>query len=203
MVRVTKKADERKTELLDIAISLFMTNGYQNTSVKNIYSAAGGSFGMFYHHFKSKEEIFEAAMNRYTDRFVEDIHAILLDRDKSYARRYHQVFTHWMGLIAGRDRVRGTEHDIAVFRILSEKMLSGAVPPVQLFIEEGRERNLFHTDHSRQAATVIVYGIYGILYEEWKRVGSNRNASAIFAEAKHLICLLLNADESVFCLETE
>ncbi|MCC0650441.1 TetR/AcrR family transcriptional regulator [Clostridioides sp. ZZV15-6598] len=73
MARVVKKPTERKQELIDIAIKLFLQKGYDETSIKDIYSEANGSFGMFYHYFKSKEEIFKVVMNRYTDLFIEEI----------------------------------------------------------------------------------------------------------------------------------
>lgn len=201
MTRVVKKADERKEELIDIAIELFLAGGYENTTIKDIYTAAGGSFGMFYHHFSSKEEIFAAAMDVYTDRFVRGISIILLDQTAPFTERCRRVFTHWLGLIEGRDKVRGTEHDAYVFRILSEKMLSGAVEPVTRYIEEGIGLGLLHTEDSRRAAIAIVYGIYGMIFEEQKRLGSNEQAAAIFQDALNFVCLILGADEAVFRME--
>lgn len=200
MVRVVKNPEERKEELIDIAIKLFMENGYENTSVKSLYTEVNGSFGMFYHHFKSKEEIFEAAMNKYTDLFVEKIGAILQNTEIPFEQRYQLVFSHWLGLINGRDKVRGTHHDEEVFRLLSGKMLSGAVDPVILYIEEGITKGLMKTDDSRQSAIILVYGIFGLLQEERKRVASSENAPYIFKQVSKLISLLLGADESKFNL---
>lgn len=59
MARTVKKADEHKGELIDIATQLFLSNGYARTTIKDIYTTTGGSFGMLYHHFQSKEDIFE------------------------------------------------------------------------------------------------------------------------------------------------
>ncbi|MFC7680232.1 TetR/AcrR family transcriptional regulator [Paenibacillus sp. GCM10028914] len=196
MVRVVKNPEERREELIDIAIKLFMENGYENTSVKSIYTEVNGSFGMFYHHFKSKEEIFEAAMNKYTDLFVEKIGAILQNTEIPFEQRYQLVFSHWLGLINGRDKVRGTQHDEEVFRLLSGKMLSGAVDPVILYIEEGITKGLMKTDDSRQSAIILVYGIFGLLQEERKRVASSENAPHIFKQVSKLISLLLGADEN-------
>ncbi|MCR8660240.1 TetR/AcrR family transcriptional regulator [Paenibacillus endoradicis] len=198
MVRVVKQPEERKEELLGVAIKLFMEKGYVHTSVKDIYMAVNGSFGMFYYHFKSKEEIFEAAMAKYTDQFVKEISDILQNTEIPFEQRYQLVFSHWLELILGRDKVRGTQHDVEVFRILSGKMLSGAIHPVTLYIDEGIKRGLMITDNSRQSAIVLVYGLFGLTQEERNRLSSNENASHIFAQSSKLVSLLLGADEKNF-----
>jgi len=196
--RVVKKPEKRKEELLDIAIKLFMEKGYINTSVKDIYTQANGSFGMFYHHFASKEEIFEAAMAKYTDLFVSGIAEILQDETIPYPERYKRVLIHWMGLMNGRDKVRGTRHDVEVFRTLSGKMLSGAIDPVRHYLDEGIERGLVKIDDSRSSAIFIVYGTFGLLNEERSRIGSNDNALHIFAEVSKRISAMLGADQDIF-----
>jgi len=203
MARVVKKPEIRKNELLDIAIKLFMEKGYENTSVKDIYTEADGSFGMFYHHFQSKEEVFEAAMDKYTDLFVSGISDILLDRTIPYQERYKRVFIHWLGLINGRDRVRGTQRDVEVFRVLSSKMLSGAIDPVEHYLDEGIEQGIIKTKDSRSSATFIIYGIFGLTSEERKRIGSNENVRHIFANISRLIAPILGVDENTFSFSEE
>lgn len=198
MARVVKKPEERKEELMDVAITLFMEKGYENTSIKDIYGKVNGSFGMFYHHFKSKEEIFEAAMDRYTDIFVEKIATILLDKDIPFARRYQLILTHWLSLINGRDKVRSSQFDEAVFRALSGKMLSGAIEPVKLYIEEGIKNGQMKSDRSHDTAIILVYGIYGLIIEEWKQLNNNKNAPSVFVRASEFVAKLLDTDKATF-----
>lgn len=200
MARTVKRPEERKSELLDIAIKLFMEKGYINTSIKDIYSEANGSFGMFYHHFSSKEEIFEAAMDKYTDTFVVGISDILLDTKVPYQERYKRVLLHWLQLINGRNMVRGTTHDEEVFRTLSGKMLSGAIEPVKYFLDEGARQGIIKADDCRRSAIFLVYGIYGLIVEERKRIGSNDNAGHIFSCAAKFIAQILVADDNVFAI---
>ncbi len=83
MARIVKDPDERKNELLDIASKLIIEKGYENTSVKDIYTGADGSFGMFYHHFKSKEEVLEEVNKRMTAQRFEEIETIILDNNST------------------------------------------------------------------------------------------------------------------------
>lgn len=199
MARVVKKPAVRKNELIDIAISVFMEKGYENSSIKDIYDRANGSIGMFYHHFKSKEEIFEAAMDRYTDLFVEKVAEILLNKEIPYTLRYRKILVHWFGLVNGRSKVSGTEHDANVFRMLSGKMLSGSINPVKMYIDEGVETGLMKTNDSRQSAIILVYGIFGLIHEERNHNHlTEENAFAIFQNVSKLASRLLDVDESSF-----
>lgn len=63
-MRIVKSAEVRKQELLDCAIGLFATRGYEETSINQIISALGISKGAFYHHYSSKEDLIEALAER-------------------------------------------------------------------------------------------------------------------------------------------
>jgi AcrR family transcriptional regulator len=64
-MRIVKPAIVRKQEVLDAAMRLFATRGYDNTSVNDVIAAIGISKGAFYHHFASKEDLVEALAFRY------------------------------------------------------------------------------------------------------------------------------------------
>lgn len=57
-VRIIKK-EIRKKELLNIAYKLFMTKGYENTSVDEIIAEAKIAKGTYYYYFESKEATLE------------------------------------------------------------------------------------------------------------------------------------------------
>ncbi|MDI7744241.1 TetR/AcrR family transcriptional regulator [Lysinibacillus fusiformis] len=51
------RKQDRKQQLLHIALELFATKGYENTKISDIVAKAGVSQGTFYWHFESKEAI--------------------------------------------------------------------------------------------------------------------------------------------------
>lgn len=57
---VKKPADQWKNEILGAAQKLFLTKGYEETTITDIMELAGGAKGMFYRFFQSKEEIMQA-----------------------------------------------------------------------------------------------------------------------------------------------
>ena len=60
MGRIIKKADERQAEILETARGLFLSRGYDATTVNDLIQAIGISKGAFYHHFASKEDVLSA-----------------------------------------------------------------------------------------------------------------------------------------------
>ncbi|MCB1947657.1 TetR/AcrR family transcriptional regulator [Nitrosomonas sp.] len=55
-------------EMLETAMQLFWTGGYDATSLDDILSAANISKSSFYHMFGSKQQLFERCLGRYCDR---------------------------------------------------------------------------------------------------------------------------------------
>lgn len=51
-----------RAALIDVATELFATNGYDATAIPAVLDAAGVSRGALYHHFESKEALFEAVL---------------------------------------------------------------------------------------------------------------------------------------------
>jgi AcrR family transcriptional regulator len=92
---VKKQPEQWKREIIEAAKELFLTKGYEDTSITDIMAAAGGAKGMFYRFFQSKEEVmyalgeqmfslnnpFEAVKNRSDLNGLQKIRAMLaLDR---------------------------------------------------------------------------------------------------------------------------
>lgn len=65
MARPVKKTPEEwRKEILNAAQSLFISKGYEETSISDIMDMAGGAKGMFYRCFQSKEDVMHALGNQ-------------------------------------------------------------------------------------------------------------------------------------------
>ncbi|MBE6023270.1 MAG: TetR/AcrR family transcriptional regulator [Cellulosilyticum sp.] len=69
-MRVVKEAEERKNEILDKADQLFSRKGFEGTSTNDILEAVGIARGTLYYHFKSKEDIMDALIERYNQQIL-------------------------------------------------------------------------------------------------------------------------------------
>ena len=54
-----------KKHIAEIAFHLFTQNGYKGTSIAQLVEGSGLSKGTFYHHFKSKQAIYEFVIDAY------------------------------------------------------------------------------------------------------------------------------------------
>jgi len=64
-VKVNQRVEQgqaTRAALIDVATELFATNGYEATAIPAVLDAAGVSRGALYHHFNSKEALFEAVL---------------------------------------------------------------------------------------------------------------------------------------------
>lgn len=72
-----KKGERRKRELLQIAYGMFVSKGYENTSVDEIIEAAGIAKGTYYYYFQSKEQMLEEVIGMMLEDEARKAEAVL------------------------------------------------------------------------------------------------------------------------------
>lgn len=86
-MRVVKKAEERKNEILDAAEKLFGTKGFDSTSTNDILNEIGIARGTLYYYFKSKEEILDAMIGRMMSRLIEKAKLVVAQKNVPVLQR--------------------------------------------------------------------------------------------------------------------
>jgi AcrR family transcriptional regulator len=71
----SRQAERRRAELIDAALRLFAERGFRGTTIADIAEATGTAHGLVYHYFRSKDELLEAILERYT--FLPRLRALL------------------------------------------------------------------------------------------------------------------------------
>ena len=64
-------AAARQEQILDAARRLFLTKGYEATTIEDVLTAVGIAKGTLYHHFPGKEAILDAIVLRTVDTIVQ------------------------------------------------------------------------------------------------------------------------------------
>ena len=67
------QGDATRRQLLDVATQLFAEQGYDLTSIEQVLGEAGVSRGSLYHHYDSKEQLFEAVVEQLEQGVVEQL----------------------------------------------------------------------------------------------------------------------------------
>ena len=70
-----QRSEETRARILEAAVKQFSVNGYNKASVDSICEQAGVSKGAFYHHFKTKQDVFLALLDGWLQTFDQAIEA--------------------------------------------------------------------------------------------------------------------------------
>ncbi|MBC5584997.1 TetR/AcrR family transcriptional regulator [Eggerthella guodeyinii] len=93
MVRTVKDPEERKRDILETAMELFVERGYEAVSMRDISHAAGITPGLCYHYFDSKQKLFSAALEAYAEECCRDYLRILDDASISLTDKIDALFS--------------------------------------------------------------------------------------------------------------
>ena len=147
-MRIVKEAEERRNEILDAADELFGQKGFDGTSTNDILAKVGIARGTLYYHFKSKEDIMDALIERYNVRLLSTAQKIAADRSIPMNERILRVV---MSLnISGGSGREIIEHihkpqNALMHHKIQKVVLNGVTPILTGIIREGIEQGLFHT----------------------------------------------------------
>lgn len=141
MARTTVHASGKRDEIIASALRLFFEKGYEGTSVRSIMTASGSEIGLFYYYFKSKDEVFNIAV----ERFVEGYRPGFEEAYAQGVREPHQALTIFFEFVRAstvdfRAKYEETLH-WAVRRAIRERVLEIMTPYLEkivgLLVESG------------------------------------------------------------------
>lgn len=162
-MRVVKEAAERRNEILDVAEELFVTKGYDKTSTNDILERIGIARGTLYYHFKSKEDILNAMIERINEALIAKVRVIASDTKIPVIDRI--VMT-----IAGLnvesdigkeiiDQVHKPQNAL-MHQKMQKNLVEGVAPILAGLLEEGNAQGVFHIKYPAQ--TVEMFIIYSV-----------------------------------------
>jgi AcrR family transcriptional regulator len=83
--------------LVVVATRLFGEQGYEGTSIEHVLGEAGVSRGALYHHFASKEALFEACLQMIESRMTEGLLELIADAPNAVAA-LHSAALGWISV---------------------------------------------------------------------------------------------------------
>ena len=143
-----KKGERRKQELLEIAYRLFLSRGYENTSVDDIIDEAGIAKGTYYYYFESKEQTLEEVIGMMIEKEIEAAESFLL----SPAPVPQKI----VGIIASirpapeEQTIEGAlmpPDNMIMHQKIKRRLVEKVVPLLSRVVEEGVEQGVFACDH--------------------------------------------------------
>lgn len=158
-MRVVKEAEVRKNEILDAAERLFGTKGFDGTSTHDILNAIGIARGTLYYHFKSKEDILDAMIDRMTGRLVRDAAEIAADKAVPVLQRLTEMMLalNVQGNL-GREIMAQVHkpQNALMHQKMREHLLGEITPIVTDLLEEGMAQGICRTDYPAEVAEMTL-----------------------------------------------
>lgn len=158
-----KHSEETVNRILDVALALFFEKGYDNTSIQDIIDGLGGlTKGAVYHHFKSKEDILSAALDRDNMPLYAELRRIRDDGRMNGAEKLQALFAAsitgpqmdmWATVAPDMDPVKNSRLLGLQYQSVFEETVPDFVLPI---VEQGVGDGSISTEHPREFSEIIV-----------------------------------------------
>lgn len=179
-----KEAEERRNEILDAADELFGQKGFDGTSTNDILEMVGIARGTLYYHFKSKEDIMDALIDRYSVRLLGAAQEIAADKSIPVVERIIRVVIS-MNLSDGSS-LEIMEHihkpqNALMHQKIQKVIINGVTPILTGIIQEGIEHGLFSTPYPYECMEMVVTYANTIFDDDMVQMTNEERASRIQA----------------------
>ncbi len=174
-MRVVKEAEERRNEILDAAEKLFSEKGFDGTSTNDILDEVGIARGTLYYHFKSKEDILDAMIERMTGRLIQKAAEIAAQKELPVMQRLTMTM-----LSLNVDNDLGQEimkqvhkpQNALMHQKMQERLLAAVNPIITGLVEEGIKQGICQTDFPSETTEMIL--LYSnIAFDELSNLSEN------------------------------
>ncbi|WP_300903984.1 TetR/AcrR family transcriptional regulator [Faecalibaculum rodentium] len=158
-MRIVKDAAARRSEILDAAEKLFGTKGYDATSTGDILRELGIARGTLYYHFKSKEDILDAMIDRLTQALAARAAGVLDRKDIPVLQRLTLMMQSLQVNNAVGHEIMSQVHkpqNALMHQKMQERMLTAVVPLVTSLLQEAREEGLCQTRYPEEVTEMTL-----------------------------------------------
>lgn len=159
----------KRDELIDNALKLFLEYGYDNTSIRMILDSVGGEVGMFYHYFKSKDEIFNEVIKLFLAQYEQSFSDILYDDCIANNLKIDAVFELLQKSISKYKIFKSGKFHWSMQIALNQLTLKSLVPHIAKYINFMRDKgeigsSAIETD--LELANAVLYSSFSILHQD-------------------------------------
>jgi AcrR family transcriptional regulator len=162
-VRVLKAPAVRRAELIDCAQRLFLTSGYERTTINDVIGSAGLSKGAFYHHFRAKEDLLEAIADRFAHESLGFARTLQDDPSLDALQRLNRLLSlgrewkreHMAELRAMFTTLLYPENAVLYHRIV-DAVSNVLAPALADIVMQGKVASVFDTEDPRLVAEILL-----------------------------------------------
>ena len=158
-MRVVKEAVERRNEILDAAEELFVTKGYDKTSTNDILDKVQIARGTLYYHFKSKEDILNAMIERINSSLFARAEAVAKDKNVPIVERIVMTITSLRVNTDIGNEIITLVHkpqNALMHQKMQKSLVEGVLPILTSLVEEGNVQGIFDVKYPRETTEMLI-----------------------------------------------
>jgi AcrR family transcriptional regulator len=168
MGRIAKDPEERKNELMDAALELFLEKGFENTAVNDIVKKVGVAQGLFYYYFGSKQDMLDAALDRYIGKLMCMLANIANDTSMAIEDKFQSFLDTFFGYGESNEKFAADLHqekNRIIHQKLTDKTIEAVAPLLLQIIRDGVQKGLFHTSYPEETVAILVPGMMDYIHK--------------------------------------
>ena len=153
-----KHPEETVQKILEVSLRLFQEKGYEHTTIQDIVDALGMSKGAVYHHFKSKEAIYDRITDLYYEQFdwFRDVTQLPGDTGLAKMRSLLQFLLSDPEKL-GMDRFSASlTFDPKLVLLALRSSISESAPIMRALIEEGNADGSIHVAQPKELSEAFM-----------------------------------------------
>lgn len=162
-MRVSKKPEERRQEIIDMAEELFLEHGIEKTSIAQIAQRIGVAKGLVYYYFKTKEDVLDSVIASISQK-----HIIYLT---NRFQKYHSFYEHLLLIIDAYYNVYPNQHeepsDVVSFEpplinLFHKQFIRDSEHLLNQVISEGKELGYFQYENPNYILLSTLEGVFSL-----------------------------------------
>ncbi|MCP4150427.1 MAG: TetR/AcrR family transcriptional regulator [bacterium] len=164
MARISKDYEERLKELLDAAQQLFFEKGYEKVSVNHIIKKVGVAKGTFYHYFKTKEDLLDKLVARFSDQMLIEVEKLVARDDLDALQKLNGVFASSRAIKGDNVQLMMmllkalyNENNLRLRHKIIRARIDMITSPFSKIISQGVDEGLFDVKHPTETAEMIFH----------------------------------------------
>jgi len=152
-----KKGEKRKKMLLKIAYDMFLTKGYDNTSIDEIIEKAQIAKGTYYYYFQSKEQMLEEVIDMMIDNETKMAEQIIRT-DISVPQKIVGIITS-MKPTEEEQPIKNSlfqDENVLMHHKVRKKLIDTLTPLLSEVIKEGVNEGIFKCDNIPERVKMLL-----------------------------------------------
>lgn len=163
MARTVKNRNIRRNEIIDIAQALFLSKGYENTSIQDVLDGAGIAKGTFYHYFSSKLELLDSLIDRLTTATLGSVQPIINDEQLTAPQKLEMFFgaimqwkTENRRFLMDLMRVIYQDENAIYRQKMTAASLKRVAPMLAAIIEQGVNEGVYTVEYPAETSGIVL-----------------------------------------------